>query len=172
MVSVTVKYFKPGTQPPIYVAGSFSQPEWQPQEMEHTINGDNEYEFHKAVEVEAGKEYQYKFRIGPGDWWILDEESPNGTYKGSLNPAGERGDSVMLHATHDVTVTDECSQLPTTLEIGITFSPLLSTKKPLWKRRNLNTKKIQTLPQLQYLKKRNRSYQQHQSGQRRRPSRK
>lgn len=75
-VSVTIRYEHPGAQPPIYLAGSFSQPEWQPQEMEHTAKGDNEYEFRKDVRVEEGKEYQYKFRIGEGHWWTLDEDAP------------------------------------------------------------------------------------------------
>lgn len=39
----------------------------------------NEYDFHKEVEVEAGKEYQYKLRVGEGDWWILNEDAPTGT---------------------------------------------------------------------------------------------
>jgi len=72
-VSVTVKYATPGTQPPIYLAGSFSDPEWQPQEMQYTTDESNEHEFYKAIEVEEGKEYQYKFRIGEGEWWLLDE---------------------------------------------------------------------------------------------------
>jgi len=107
MVSVTIKYFKPGTQPPIYIAGTFSQPEWQPEEMDYSVNGDNENEFHKDVKVEAGKEYQYKFRIGPGDWWILNEDALVGMYKylvliiSFLSRREE--DQVVLHATRDVT---------------------------------------------------------------------
>lgn len=77
-VTVTVKYSKPGTQPPVYLAGSFSDPAWQPQEMEHTTNADGEHEYHKDVQVEKGKEYQYKFRLGPGDWWTLNEDAPTG----------------------------------------------------------------------------------------------
>ena len=46
--------------------------------MQHTVNDDNEYEYHKDVQVEEGKEYQYKFRVGEGDWWILNEEAPTG----------------------------------------------------------------------------------------------
>src|SRR4051794_38211993 len=79
-VSVSVKYSKPGTQPPIYLAGSFSEPAWEPQEMQYTTDASNEHEFFKEVDVEQGKEYQYKFRIGPGDWWILNEDSPTGTF--------------------------------------------------------------------------------------------
>lgn len=77
-VSVTVTYSKPGTQPPIYLAGSFSKPEWQPEEMQYTTGENNEHEFHKKVEVEPGKGYQYKFRLGAGDWWTLNEDSPTG----------------------------------------------------------------------------------------------
>jgi hypothetical protein len=77
-VTVTVTYSKPGAQPPIYLAGSFSDPEWQPEEMQYTTDENNEHEFHKKVEVEKGKEYQYKFRLGPGDWWTLNEDSPTG----------------------------------------------------------------------------------------------
>jgi hypothetical protein len=78
-VSVTVKLSKQGIQPPIFLAGSFSDPAWQPQEMQHATNETGDYEFHKEVEVEQGKEYQYKFRIGEqGDWWVLNEESPTG----------------------------------------------------------------------------------------------
>jgi hypothetical protein len=77
-ISITIKYSKLGTQPPIYIAGSFSDPAWQPQEMSHTQGEDREFDFTKDVEVEEGKEYQYKFRIGEGDWWLLNEDSPNG----------------------------------------------------------------------------------------------
>jgi hypothetical protein len=77
-VPVGVKFSKPGAQPPIYLAGSFSDPAWQPQEMQYAVDEQNEHQFHKEVEVEEGKEYQYKFRIGEGDWWVLNEDSPIG----------------------------------------------------------------------------------------------
>ena len=75
--AVVVTYSKPGTQPPIYLAGSFS--EWQPQEMQCTADELGEYRFTKEVEVEEGNEYQYKFRVGEGDWWLLNENEPTGT---------------------------------------------------------------------------------------------
>jgi hypothetical protein len=76
-ISVMVKYSKPGTQPPVFLAGSFS--EWQPQEMSFTTDDNNEHEFYKEVQVDEGNKYQYKFRVGPGDWWVLNENSPTGT---------------------------------------------------------------------------------------------
>jgi hypothetical protein len=77
-VFVIVKYSKPGIQPPIYLAGSFSNPAWQPQEMLYTTNEANEHDFYKEVQVEEGHEYQYKFRVGEGDWWLLNEDSATG----------------------------------------------------------------------------------------------
>lgn len=77
---VAIKYSKAGTQPPIYIAGSFSVPEWQPEEMQYTTDGSKEHTFFTEIEVEEGKEYQYKFRVGPGDWWVLDEESAIGMF--------------------------------------------------------------------------------------------
>lgn len=77
-VSVTVRFSKSGLQPPVFLAGSFS--DWQPQEMHHILSEHNEHEYYRQVEVESGKEYQYKFRIGEGDWWVLDEGSQIGMF--------------------------------------------------------------------------------------------
>lgn len=75
MAPVTVSYMKAGTKPPIYLAGSFS--DWEVQEMEYEIpEGQEELRFYKTIQAEEGKEFQYKFRIGEGDWWVLDEEAP------------------------------------------------------------------------------------------------
>jgi hypothetical protein len=78
LVSVTVKYSKPGTQPPLFLAGSFSDPAWHPQEMQYTTNEAGEHDFYKEVQAEEGNVYQYKFRVGEGDWWMLNEDSPTG----------------------------------------------------------------------------------------------
>ena len=77
-VLTTIRYSGPGTQPPIFLAGSFSDPEWTPEEMQYTTDEQNEHEFYREIEAEEGKEYQYKFRIGLGDWWMLNEGSPTG----------------------------------------------------------------------------------------------
>jgi hypothetical protein len=77
-VSVTLTYASSGAQPPVFLAGSFSEPEWGPQEMEFTTGENGELHFHKEVEVDEGGEYQYKFRIGHGDWWELNEQAPTG----------------------------------------------------------------------------------------------
>jgi hypothetical protein len=75
---VTITFSKNGIQPPVYLAGSFSDPAWQPKPMQYTLGQDNEHKFRAEIGVESGREYQYKFRAGEGDCWLLDENSPIG----------------------------------------------------------------------------------------------
>ncbi|KAI2470411.1 hypothetical protein F4781DRAFT_421336 [Annulohypoxylon bovei var. microspora] len=74
-VPITFTYQKNGTGPPVYVAGSFSNPPWQPQEMDVSIDQHGSHIFTKMVMVDDGSEIQYKFRIGSGDWWVLDDNA-------------------------------------------------------------------------------------------------
>ena len=75
-VPVTIKYTSSGAQPPIFLAGSFSEPAWDPREMNYTTAEDGEHQFAQEVMAEQGGQFQYKFRIGTGDWWALNEEAP------------------------------------------------------------------------------------------------
>jgi len=77
-VEVKITYAHPDTQPPVYLAGAFSDPQWQPQEMQYTTDEHNQHQFYKEIEVDQGGYYEYKFRLGPGDWWVLDEEGDTG----------------------------------------------------------------------------------------------
>ncbi|KAI1628415.1 hypothetical protein EDD37DRAFT_5104 [Exophiala viscosa] len=72
MVSTVITFSKPDIQGPVYVAGSFT--EWSPVEMncESTASGLNKFSY--TADLNPGK-YQYKFRLGPGDWWVLDEST-------------------------------------------------------------------------------------------------
>ncbi|KAI0180950.1 hypothetical protein GGR52DRAFT_522301 [Hypoxylon sp. FL1284] len=79
-VPITFTYQKAGTYPPIYVAGTFSDPPWQPQEMDVSIDQDGGHLFTKTVMVEDGSEIQYKFRIGSGNWWALDDNADTGKH--------------------------------------------------------------------------------------------
>ncbi|GIZ44838.1 hypothetical protein CKM354_000802400 [Cercospora kikuchii] len=74
-IPVTIEYTSPGLQPPVYIATSLSDPQWEPIEMEGTKNEGGEYKFSKTFNVQEG-EYQYKLRLGPGDWWVCDEHEP------------------------------------------------------------------------------------------------
>ncbi|KAK3906329.1 hypothetical protein C8A05DRAFT_11915 [Staphylotrichum tortipilum] len=74
--SAVITYHKPGTRPPLYVAGTFSNPPWQPCKMDSTAREDGEYDFKKEVRGAPGSEIQYKFRIGDGNWWVLQDDHP------------------------------------------------------------------------------------------------
>lgn len=72
---VTIIYTSPGLQPPVYVTTSLSVPPWEVLEMEVSQFPGGEHGFAKTFSAEEG-EYQYKFRLGPGDWWVCDESKP------------------------------------------------------------------------------------------------
>ncbi|KAF2144327.1 uncharacterized protein K452DRAFT_156920 [Aplosporella prunicola CBS 121167] len=75
---VTITYSHPDTQPPVYLACSVTNPPWEPMEMavkeERSSQGDLIFE--KTLDAVEPGEYQYKFRLGPGDWWVMDETAP------------------------------------------------------------------------------------------------
>ncbi|EQL00943.1 hypothetical protein OCS_03347 [Ophiocordyceps sinensis CO18] len=72
---VTIAFRKAGAQPPVYLAGTFSNPAWQPREMQCTLDDAGEHYFTAQVSVQPGLEYWYKFRVGESDDWVLDEHS-------------------------------------------------------------------------------------------------
>ncbi len=82
--NVTITLDRPDLQPPVYVASSMSSIPWEPHEMSFTHNESPNpsdppqlHFFKEFKDVEEGQ-YQYKFRLGPGDWWILDDKSQTG----------------------------------------------------------------------------------------------
>jgi hypothetical protein len=72
---VTITYSSAGLQPPVYITTSLSDPQWELLEMGCSEEPSGEWEFSKTFSAAEG-EYQYKFRLGPGDWWVCDESKP------------------------------------------------------------------------------------------------
>ncbi|KAK3066409.1 hypothetical protein LTR53_017259 [Teratosphaeriaceae sp. CCFEE 6253] len=72
----TVEYASKGLQPPVYVFTNLSDPAWEAVELDHEKQADGENRFYKTFTVDEG-EYQYKLRLGPGDWWALDDGMPS-----------------------------------------------------------------------------------------------
>ncbi|KJZ78945.1 hypothetical protein HIM_01718 [Hirsutella minnesotensis 3608] len=72
-VPVTFTFRKPGTQPPLLVAGTFSDPPWQLREMQHQLDDAGEYFFTANVPLQADSQYLYRFKTPDQDEWILDE---------------------------------------------------------------------------------------------------
>jgi hypothetical protein len=78
MVSTLITFEKDNVQPPVFVAGSFTG--WAPIEMSFKtseLNGSSKNVFSYMTNLSPG-DYQYKFRLGTGDWWVLDESLPTG----------------------------------------------------------------------------------------------
>lgn len=76
MVPTTLKYRRAGVKPPVFVAGSFGHPEWVPREMDWVLDERGENLYTKEIEVDENRAYQYKFKVGHGNDWDLDEQSP------------------------------------------------------------------------------------------------
>ncbi|KAL6891433.1 P-loop containing nucleoside triphosphate hydrolase protein [Trichoderma longibrachiatum] len=72
-VPYTVTFHRPGTEPPVFLAGDFESLEWGLQEMDFSRKDGGEYFFESRVFGEPGREYQFKFRAGKEGPWIVDE---------------------------------------------------------------------------------------------------
>ena len=81
---VEISFQSPGTKPPVYLAASFTEPPWHPNEMNHRPASErketesNDLEFFSTYQVPEGN-HQYKFRLGNGDWWVCDESAETGS---------------------------------------------------------------------------------------------
>jgi hypothetical protein len=81
---IKITFSSSGAVPPVYVAGAFTKPPWHPTELESEKSsvddavGVDEYVFWKDFEVEEGS-WQYKFRLGDGEWWVCDGNAEIGT---------------------------------------------------------------------------------------------
>ncbi len=76
--AVTIRYQRPGTTPPMFVAGSFTEPPWTVQELDHR-DVDGELVFSRGFRIKPGT-YQYKFRVAHSDWWVCDETHETGKF--------------------------------------------------------------------------------------------
>ncbi|KAI0527805.1 hypothetical protein F5B22DRAFT_640784 [Xylaria bambusicola] len=85
-VPVTFTFHRKGVHPPLFVAGSFTNPPWEPQEMTASIDQHGDYIYTKEVMVDECSEIQYKFRHASGDWWALDPDADTATdEQGNIN---------------------------------------------------------------------------------------
>ena len=80
----TITFQSPGAIPPVFVSAAFTDPPWHPIELDYSKapGSDEDLIFAKGFEVDEGR-WQYKFRLGPGDWWVCNEDSEIGTWKES-----------------------------------------------------------------------------------------
>ncbi|KAL9945527.1 hypothetical protein D7B24_005831 [Verticillium nonalfalfae] len=135
-IPITLTYRKPGTQPPLFVAGTFSNPQWEAQEMQVTTGDDGEHTFSKPLHLPPGSKIQYKIRIGPGDWWVLNDDAPTVT-----DEAGNRNNVLIAperdeaHADDEARNKDSINELADSSQTGVnmngsTHSEVLPAPKP------------------------------------------
>ncbi|RYP47805.1 hypothetical protein DL768_006214 [Monosporascus sp. mg162] len=84
-VSVKLTYQKDDTSPPVYVAGSFSDPPWQPLEMVCSKDEHGQNLFVKEINASEGTEIQYKFRVGSENWVLSESAETVDDGQGNVN---------------------------------------------------------------------------------------
>ncbi|KAI9780053.1 MAG: hypothetical protein M1839_007035 [Geoglossum umbratile] len=134
---VRIAYARPGSVPPVYLAGSFTAPPWDPQEMQYTElrskeaeSGETgqqarpEYQFYKDLDVEEGR-WQYRFRVGQGDLWVIDENAPTvvGRGGGRNNSLVVREDSTS-HALERAPLSETTTTEPETVPSEVPVAQL------------------------------------------------
>ncbi|KAI0419956.1 hypothetical protein F5X98DRAFT_362059 [Xylaria grammica] len=104
-VPLTFTFHRRGVHPPLFVAGSFSNPQWQLFEMNASIDQHGDFIFTKQVFVDECSEIQYKFRHASGDWWALDPDADTVTDdQGNVNSLLY---SPTIKATQEITLLQE-----------------------------------------------------------------
>jgi hypothetical protein len=89
-VPVTVALRRPSKTPAVFLLGSFTEPAWQPVELDakpvttddKAGEGDDEpteieYEFSTRIELPEGS-HKYRFRLGSDDTWVYNEDVDQG----------------------------------------------------------------------------------------------
>ncbi|KAI6376074.1 hypothetical protein MCOR25_002887 [Pyricularia grisea] len=84
-VPVTITFGKEGVQPPLYIAGTFSDPPWQLEEMEVSSAEDGKHIFKARFVASPGAQIHYKFKTAHGDWFLDDKSESVVDYKGFRN---------------------------------------------------------------------------------------
>ncbi|KAK5990224.1 hypothetical protein PT974_08490 [Cladobotryum mycophilum] len=75
-VPYTIIYRNSEAQSPVFLAGTFTNPEWLLQEMEPSLDDHGQHVFKATVFVEPEKDYQFRFKMGHQEAWIIDESKP------------------------------------------------------------------------------------------------
>ncbi|RKF57036.1 putative pt repeat family protein [Erysiphe neolycopersici] len=72
-----IRYSSKEAKSPVYIAGTFTNPPWQLIEMDSLgLETSDESKFEIRLDLAKGQDYEYKFRIGRDDHWILNDEEP------------------------------------------------------------------------------------------------
>jgi hypothetical protein len=77
--SATITFSQAGVQPPVYVVTSISEPPWETLEMrvDKDRSTSADLVFTRRFDNVAEGNYQYKIRVGEGQW-VVDESRDSG----------------------------------------------------------------------------------------------
>jgi hypothetical protein len=84
--TVTISIHRPSDTPSVFIAGTFSDPAWEPLELTPKVaeaaeeDSDNKsagYVFSREFQIPQGK-YQYRFRLDEADSWFHDDKTETG----------------------------------------------------------------------------------------------
>mgnify|MGYP001075170193 CR=1 FL=1 len=89
-ISITIRR---QSDSPVYVAGTFSDPSWEPFELtakpldsgKAFADGKSEYLFSREFELPEGQ-YEYRFREGKDGDWFVDDGAEHGKLGNELKP--------------------------------------------------------------------------------------
>lgn len=91
--NITITYTSPDLQPPVFVSTNLSDPQWVPLEMDlEPADASHENRFFLSFSADEGH-YQYKLRLGPGDWWVCDDSMPT-----VVDDQGHKNNSIVVPA--------------------------------------------------------------------------
>lgn len=78
---VTIAITRPTDSSPLFVAGTFSDPQWEPLELgaKPIPSSTTESLFSRDVEVVPGQ-YRYQFREGEDGTWFHDDSAKHGEF--------------------------------------------------------------------------------------------
>ncbi|POS85825.1 hypothetical protein EPUL_003365 [Erysiphe pulchra] len=72
-----IRYSSKDAKSPVYIAGTFTNPPWQLLKMKSLEPETSiESKFEIRLDLAKGQDYEYKFRVGRDEHWILNEEEP------------------------------------------------------------------------------------------------
>lgn len=83
-IRATITFHGQPVESSIFVAGTFTHPAWDLQEMDcNTLDGTDAY-FTKDIVTEQGREYYYRFKLGREGEWTVDGTKPIGDQNSPL----------------------------------------------------------------------------------------
>lgn len=134
MRSLQIEYRATDVEGPVFLAGSFTDPPWTLQQMQRVFNDQRRPIFAASVRIEPGQDYQFKFKLGTGDHWVVDESRPIGQSPFTLSCTNQTNPLAQCLIKREIGTTSSRSQwkmaqvtaVPTAFIVRPDRSPLMT----------------------------------------------